>query len=241
MAGATFIRGLLAEHGTDLRGLLFSFCVIACTTSCTVLPDTAAIPVSATPHTIYYIYRDWHTSIMFDANTYRALSQLPQINEALNTEVAPAGYVRIGWGDGDYYTGKSTSVATATRALFASRYSAIQVIGYTADPFARIPQETRVALHITDSAMQELVKYLDTSFARNAEEALLPLPAYVENSGVFFEASQKYGLLNNCNTWSGEALIAAGLPIRSTFHLTAQSVFEQARVIAEYQQAKVSE
>lgn len=230
------IRGLIDRHA-PLLALLFIFSTTACTTP----PDTATIPVSDTPHTIYYIYRDWHTSIMFDANTYRTLSTLPQINEALNTEVAPAGYVRIGWGDGDYYTGKSTSVATATRALFASRYSAIQVIGYTADPFARIPAETRVALQITDSAMQELVKYLDASFARNAEATLLPLQAYVENSGVFFEASQKYGLLNNCNTWSGEALRAAALPIRSTFHLTAQSVFEQARAIAEYQASKGSE
>ncbi|MGV3590311.1 MAG: DUF2459 domain-containing protein, partial [Gammaproteobacteria bacterium] len=62
------------------------------------------------------------------------------------------------------------------------------------------------------------------------------LRAYVDNSGVFFEASQRYGLFNNCNTWSGDALRAAGLPIRGAFNLTAKSVFEQARQIAAYQQ-----
>ncbi len=232
---ASLQRSLIG-HGTRLLAVL----LVCFTTACATRPDIAAIPVTDTPHTIYYIYRDWHTSVMLDAATYRNLSTLPLIDADLNTEVAPAGYVRIGWGDGDYYTGKSTSVVTATRALIASPYSAIQVIGYTADPFARIPAETRVALRITDAAMRELVTYLDASFARDEAAALLPLQAYVENTGVFFEASQRYGFFNNCNTWSGEALRAAGLPIRSTFHLTANSIFEQARVIAEYQEQQTA-
>jgi uncharacterized protein (TIGR02117 family) len=220
--------------------LLFTLLVAGCVSR----PDIAAIPVVETPHTIHYIYRDWHTSIMLDAASYRALSALPQLDAALNEEVAPAGYVRIGWGDGDYYTGKSTSVMTATRALIASPYSAIQVIGYTADPFERIPEETRVELRITDAALRELVAYLDASFARKEMKenavALRPLQAFVENSGVFFEASQHYGLLNNCNSWSSDALRAAGLPMRGAFNLTAKSVFEQARAIAEYQQRQTA-
>ena len=214
--------------------LLMLVCVML-SASCATQPDLAAIPVADTTHTIYYIYRDWHTSVMLDAATYRKLSKLPLTDVTLHTEVAPAGYVRIGWGDGEYYTGKSTSVVTATRALIASRYSAIQVIGYTADPFTRIPAETRVALRITDEAMQALVSYLDASFV-SREGKLQQLHAYVENSGVFFEASQHYGLLHNCNSWSGDALRAAGLPIRGAFNLTARSVFEQARIIADYQQ-----
>jgi uncharacterized protein (TIGR02117 family) len=222
------------------RRLLATLLLVLLTTACATRPDLAGIPLNDTPHTIYYIYRDWHTSLMLDAATYRNLSKLPAINTSLNTEVAPAGYVRIGWGDGDYYTGKNTSVVTATRALLASPYSAIQVIGYTADPFARIPEETRVALRITDQAMRELVTYLDASFARGAADNLLPLRGYVENSGVFFEASERYGLFNTCNTWSSNALRAAGLPIRGAFNLTAQSVFEQARTIAEYQQQQMA-
>lgn len=214
--------------------LIALLCIVV-STSCATRPDFAAVPLTDTPHTIHFIYRDWHTSVMLDGDTYRRLSKLPPINTALNTEVAPAGYVRIGWGDGEYYTGKSTSVMTATRALIASRYSAIQVIGYTADPFDRIPADTRVALRITDEAMRELVRYLDASFVQDEQRQLHSLRAYVDNSGVFFEASQHYGLFNNCNSWSGDALRAAGMPIRGAFNLTAKSVFEQARAIAEHQ------
>lgn len=217
-----------------IRLLVVAFAIA--TSACATRPDLAAVPLSDTPHTIYYIYRDWHTSVMLDGDTYRRLSKLPLINTTLDTEVAPAGYVRIGWGDGEYYTGKSTSVMTATRALVASRYSAIQVIGYTNDPFPRIPAETRVALQITDDAMRALVSYLDASFVQDEQGGLHALRAYVDNSGVFFEASQRYGLFNNCNTWSGDALRAADLPIRGAFNLTAKSVFEQARQIAAHQQ-----
>lgn len=219
---------------------LLAVLLILLTTACATRPEVAAIPLNDTPHTIYYIYRGWHTSVMLDAATYRNLSKLPAINTSLDTEVAPAGYVRIGWGDGDYYTGKNTSVVTATRALIASPYSAVQVIGYTADPFARIPEETRVPLRITDQAMRELVTYLDASFAQGDAGNLLPLQGYVENSGVFFEASQRYGLFNTCNTWSSNALRAAGLPIRGALNLTAQSVFEQARMISAYQQQQTA-
>jgi uncharacterized protein (TIGR02117 family) len=217
-----------------LYRVLALLCIIA-TSACATSPDLNAVPLADTPHTIYYIYRDWHTSIMLDGDTYRRLSKLPLINSALDFEVAPAGYVRIGWGDGEYYTGKDTTVMSATRALIASRYSAIQVIGYTADPFARIPDQTRVPLQITDAAMRELVTYLDASFLHGSAGQLNELRGYVENSGVFFEASRKYGIFNNCNTWSGDALRAAGLPIRGAFNLTAKSVFEQAREISEYQ------
>lgn len=228
---SVFLHCRFLAQGSRLVALLLALLVGACTTRL----DVAAIPLADTPHTIWFIYRDWHTSVMLDAETYRNLSELPQINTTLNTEVAPAGYVRIGWGDGDYYTGKNTSVLTATRALIASSYSALQVIGYTADPFERIPEETRVPLRITDAGLRELVTYLDASFVQDAEGNLQQLQAYVENSGVFFEASQQYGFLNTCNSWSSDALRAAGLPVRGTLNLTAQSVFEQARAIADYQ------
>jgi uncharacterized protein (TIGR02117 family) len=234
------MAGFASRHRLAPMLRLVALLCVLLTASCATQPDVAAIPVADTTHTIYYIYRDWHTSVMLDGATYRRLSKLPPTDTTLNTEVAPAGYVRIGWGDGDYYTGKSTGVVTATRALIASPYSAIQVIGYTADPFERIPAETRVALRITDTAMRALVTYLDASFVQDREGNLEQLHAYVENSGVFFEASQQYGLLNNCNSWSGDALRAAGLPIRGAFNLTAQGVFEQARAIANYQQQRTA-
>lgn len=225
------IESLLSRTLCRIPGLILLLCLGACSS----LPDPADIPTSDTPNTIYFIYRDWHTSVMIDGARFRELSK-SAADATLQPEVQHALYVRVGWGDGEYFTGRSTTVATATRALFISGYSAMQFMGYESDPFEQIPSETRVPLAISDADLAALVRYIDDSVAIDASSGQSEqLPAYIENSGIFLRSSKRYGLFNNCNSWSGEALQTAGLPIRSAFHLTAQSVFEQAQAIADYQ------
>lgn len=206
----------------------FIFSVLA---GCSSMPAKQKIPTANVEHTIYFIYREWHTSILIDANTVALHSSY------LRQEAAKQHYIRIGWGDGNYFTGKSKTLGSATKALFASSHSALQVIGYAQSPFSSIPPETRVPLAINDKGMRTLIRYLDKSFALDEAGQVIPLQAYVADAGNFYQASGHYSLFSNCNTWSGRALQAAGLPVRSSLQLTAQSVFEQAKYISEYQQS----
>ncbi|WP_331346241.1 DUF2459 domain-containing protein [Cellvibrio sp. UBA7661] len=199
-------------------------------TSCTSVPAKQKIPVANTEHIIHFIYREWHTSILIDANTAALYSK------HLKKEAQGQRYIRIGWGDGNYFTGKSKSVGAATKALIASSHSALQVITYMQSPFASIPEETRVAIAVSDKGMRKLLRYLDDSFALDESGQPIPLQAYVEGAGHFYRASGHYSVFSNCNTWSGRALQAAGLPVRSSLQLTAQSVFEQASYISQHQQ-----
>ena len=112
------------------------------------------------------------------------------------------------------------------------------MLTYIQPPFDEIPAETRVALVITEKGLRRLIRYLDNSFVRDDKGQLIPLPAYGEGVGHFYRAEGQYGLFSNCNTWSGRALQAAGLPVRSRLQLTAQSVFEQAKSISDYQAAR---
>ncbi|WP_292751797.1 DUF2459 domain-containing protein [Methylophaga sp. UBA4204] len=195
------------------------------------MPAKQKIPSVNTEHIIYFIYRDWHTSILMDAKTVARHSRY------LQQEAASQRYIRIGWGDGNYFTGKSKTFGSATKALIASSHSALQVIAYAQPPFTSIPSETRVPIAITDKGMRKLIRYLDKSFALDESGRVIPLRAYVTDAGHFYQASGHYSLFSNCNTWSGRALQAAQLPVRSRFQLTAQSVFEQAKAISKYQQS----
>lgn len=201
-------------------------------TGCSSLPDTAKIPAANASQKIYFIYREWHTSILLPAAAVREHSSL------MNSEAADQQYIRVGWGDGDYFTGKSKTFGSATKALFISRYSALQVLAYAQSPFTEIPAETRVPLAITERGLRQLIHYIDHSFALDEQKQLVPLQAYGEGVGHFYQAQGQYGLFSNCNTWSGRALQAAGLPVRSRLQLTAQSVFEQAKAISDYQFAQ---
>ena len=199
---------------------------------CTGMPREADIPLIPSPHRIYFIYQGWHTSLLLEAEPVRRYSR------HLQADLGGQQYVRIGWGDGDYFTGKSKTFGSATRALFVSDYSAIQVLTYVQSPLAHIPAETRVPLALDERGFKKLVKYLDASVQLNTHGQPIPLRAYEENTGNFYRARDSYSLLRNCNTWSSIALQRAGLPVRSRFKLTAQSVFEQARAISQVQQAR---
>lgn len=214
-----------------VRNFFVWFFILCALTGCISMPAKQKIPVANTEHTIYFIYREWHTSILIDAKTAARHSRY------LQQEAANQRYIRIGWGDGTYFTGKRKTFGSATKALIASSHSALQVIAYSQPPFASIPPETRVPIAITDKGMRKLIRYLDKSFALDEAGQVIPLQAYVTDAGNFYQASGHYSLFSNCNTWSGRALQTAKLPVRSSLQLTAQSVFEQAKYISDYQQS----
>lgn len=213
-----------------LRSYWAAAFIVGALAGCSSVPAKQKIPSAHTEHIIYFIYREWHTSILIDAQAIAAHSRY------LQQDAAGQRYIRIGWGDGNYFTGKSKTLGSATKALVASSHSALQVIGYAQSPLQSIPAATRVPLAISDKGMRKLIRYLDKSFALDDSGRVIPLQAYVADTGDFYQASGHYSLFSNCNTWSGRALQAAGLPVNSRLQLTAQSVFEQAKYISDFQQ-----
>lgn len=191
------------------------------------MPPVKDIPVTNTKHTIYFIYRGWHTSILLDAKLLAA--QAPQLAAELKNQK----YARVGWGDGDYFTGKNKSFGSAAKALVASGYSAIQLLPYDDEPFGEIPAQTRVPLAISEKGLRNLATHIGNSIKVDDSKQLVRLPAFGDAMGYFFQANDSYGVFSNCNTWSGNALRAAGLPIAN--RLTAQGVFRQASFISEVQ------
>jgi uncharacterized protein (TIGR02117 family) len=193
---------------------------------CASTPPVKDVPLTNTKHTIYFIYRGWHTSILLDAKSLAA--SVPQLAADLKNQK----YVRVGWGDGDYFTGKNKSFTSATKALVASGYSALQLLTYDYEPFDEIPSDSRVPIAITEQGLRELTRYIGQSI-KTEDGKLLRLPSFGDATGLFFQANSSYGVFSNCNTWSAKALRAAGLPISN--RLTAQGVFKQAGFISQVQ------
>ncbi len=214
---------------SDMKTLRAIILLLAVTTlgGCTTLAPQNTIPVANTQHTIYFVYRKWHTSIVLEADQLAARS--PKLANALGAEK----FARIGWGDGDYFTGKSKSWSTATKALFASRYSALQLLTYGNELLTEIPPETIVPLAISDQGLARLTAFINASVAVDAQNIAIGLPAKNADTGLFFQSTERYNVFNNCNTWSGKALRLAGLPIAN--RLTAQGIFQQAQAISRVQ------
>ena len=205
-------------------------CVSFALTACSSLPNTKQIPTDNLSHKIYFVYERWHTSILIPA------ASVEQHSRYFGDIAVQKNYVRFGYGDGDFFTGKSKTLMTGAKALVASDYSAVQVLDYWQDPVLQIPAETLVELRISEERMQKLLRYIDNSVELDERGKPLALMAYDDNTGYFYKGKHEYSVLSNCNTWSSLALQRAGIPIKRRFKLTAQSVFEQARLISEYQQ-----
>lgn len=199
---------------------------------CTFMPSKERVPTRETTHIIYFIYTNWHTSILLEAEP------LFNHSEKLAPDFSDIHYVRVGWGDGDYFTGKSKHWTTAAKALVASKYSALQVLAYQNNPSERIPEGTIVPLAITDDGMRALARYIDESIALDEAGKVIHLEPLAHNSNLFYRANAHYSVATNCNTWSSRALKEAGLPMATVLRLTAKSVFSQAQFISNVQREK---
>ena len=124
-------------------------------------------------------------------------------------------------------------MGTATKALIASGYSAVQLLTYDYEPFDEIPAETIVPLAITDEGLRQLAIYFNVSIAVDVQGKLMHLPAFGDAMGSFFQSQYSYSVFSNCNTWSGKALRSAGLPVAN--RLTANGLFKQAQFISQRQ------
>lgn len=197
---------------------------------CANQPLISAVPVDNAPHIIHVVQTGWHTSLIVPAAALQASS--PRLQQDFQGQQ----YLRLGWGDGDYFTGKNKHWTGATKALFASGYSALQVLAYHYEPWSELASENHAMVAISDDGLKALAAFIERSIARDAKGQVVFLEPSKANDNVFYLAAPRYGLLNNCNTWSVDALRQAGLPVRG-LNLTATRVYSQVKQISAIQQA----
>jgi hypothetical protein len=168
------------------------------------------------PDLFYLTYHTWHTSLLIPARWFRDQSpQLAPLAEGLL-------WVRIGFGDGDYFTGVRKSTWHATLALFASRYAALQWLDYAESPFGDVTADERVALKATN--IPALIAFITETIAFNDSQQPRQLYNPDTDSGLFFLAKPDYSLAYTCNSWTAQALRAAGISLPAKHYVRRRSV-----------------
>lgn len=208
---------------------LGQICVLLVTlAACTSQQNIPAELLDEPAHRIYVVSEKWHSSLLIDA-----ADMLPYAHH-LKDDIKPYRQICVGWGDGDYFTGKDKSVPTAIKALVSSEYSALQLLGYYRSGLAQIAPEDRIAVAITEEGMRRLVAFIEDSLLLYDGKPV-SLKAYEENTGVFYQGAETYSAKNNCNTWVSRALKAAGLPMSRENFVRTETVFNQAQKIHDAQ------
>lgn len=205
------------------RGLVWLVFLLA--GGCTSVGEQMKPESEPLVHPLIVIQTGWHTSLLVDAQL------LTRYSPVLAHDFTDQRYFRIGWGDGDYFTGKSKSTWTATKALIASGYSALQVLAYDYSPWAEISEDSRVSFLISEEGIRHLAAYIEANIARNVEGVPILLAPTKQGDNHFYLGTARYSLFNNCNTWLAVGLQQAGIPL-SKKPLSADKLMIELRAIA---------
>ena len=168
-------------------------------------------------HTIHVVGHGWHTGVVIAADN--VFPYLPQLQQRF----VGASRLEIGWGDAGFYQNPEPTAEIAFRAMFMPSPTVMHVVAIPDDVARYFPSSTVKPLRLSESQLQSLLRFVESSFARQ-EQALVNMGEGIYGDSQFYQATGSYYLMNTCNKWTAKALKSAGVEVWPYAMLTAESV-----------------
>lgn len=203
----------------------FLVCVLLCTVSaCDLAPHAIEHVQESAPtrnNSMLIISNGWHTGFVLQAD--RLNKALPFLKDRFAT--APTDYYEFGWGDKGFYQSREITTGLTLRAMFWSSGSVVHVAAFQEEyPFPRDLGSSLTVLPLSESEFNDLIRFIDNSFARDKEGKVIPLSTGRYGDSQFYEGNGSYSVVNTCNKWTARGLKSAGMDISTPFKLTAGSI-----------------
>lgn len=195
---------------------LFFFTFSACSTEPLVVTKTNI--TAATANKVYIVSHGWHTGLVVESKLIKAL--IPQLQQRFAT----APYIEFGWGDKGFYQAEDITVALTIQAIFWPTESVIHAVAITEKPEIYFSGSDIENICLDKRQYSRLIDFIKTSFLQNNNGDIIKLSHGIYGDSQFYKGQGDYYLMNTCNKWTAKALKSAGLPISTTFKLTASSV-----------------
>ena len=125
---------------------------------------------------------------------------------------ADAAYIAIGWGDKEFYLNTPNwSDLTASRAVSALIGRDTTLLHVTYLTQAELGERYKIGL---DAQQYTILKqYILDAAPLKDGRAIAVAGAHYEDGDAFYEAHGQYSMVNTCNTWLGDGLRRAGVPM----------------------------
>lgn len=120
-------------------------------------------------------------------------------------------YLAIGWGDKGFYMETKSwgelKMSVAFKCVFGLSESALHVTYYK-----ELKQDQhKVNLFLNERQYKNLIAFIEKSIERKNEQSMFIKTHMVySDNDSFYESTGTYSLFNTCNTWTNQALKAAG-------------------------------
>jgi uncharacterized protein (TIGR02117 family) len=218
VASAMSMPSMTAERCSKDRLLILPILLLV--SACTATPVDHAIPSDEPDHTVLVIQHRWHTGIA----VRRAAIPAGAWPESAN--YPHARYLEVGWGDRDFYPAPDPSTWAAVRAVLAPGPSVLHIVGLREHPAATFPFSDVVELRVGPDGFERLIDFIATSHDRGSGSPAEAIGPGLYLDSHFYPALGRFHLFYNCNSWTIDALRAAGLPMQ--WAITSEEVIEQA-------------
>ena len=191
-------------------GLVIIYVVLALTIPYLPVQKKATNDVADIP--IYIYTNGVHTDIVMPIKTDHVDWSKKILFENTTSKSTDFNYVGIGWGDKGFYLDTPTwaelKVSTAFHAAFWLGESAMHTTFYK----AMTEGDDCKKIMLTKAQYADLVKFVDSKFDKNSagQNILIKTDAVYNDDDAFYEAQGSYSFLYTCNTWTNNALKAAG-------------------------------
>ena len=161
--------------------------------------------------TVYLHTNGVHTDIVlpvvspeFDWRTLLPYANIPSQDSSLP-------YVGFGWGDKGFYLDTPTWADLKFRTAFVAAFWLGTAAMHTTYFRAMTPGSQTIALHLSRAEYAQLVDYIRSSFRQDGQGQFEHIPGHTYGpNDAFYEAPRVYSFLYTCNTWTNNALKAAG-------------------------------
>ena len=184
---------------------------------------SAAPPVTPSTEcrTIYVADHGWHTGLIVLRQDFDPRASLR------TTLFDQKKWLEFGWGDAEFYQAAETSMRLALRALFSPTETVMHVYAFDGTPKGNFPNSEVLPVRVTEAGLRKMLAFVRDHFAKDEQGHPKPIRRGLYGLSYFFHAVGSYSWARTCNTWTAEALVAAGLDVDPAEAMTASGVMDQ--------------
>lgn len=171
----------------------------------------------------FVVHDAWHAAIVIRTVDISA-AVLPELRDFPSAE-----QLEFSWGDKDYFPAPDPGVGLALKAAFWSSGSILHVVGSSGALENVYPGAEIIEVGLSEDGLQKLIRFISDTFSRASPELPAEARPGLSPSGRFYPAVGRFSILRTCNTWTAEALAAAGLPVNPRYVITAGNLASRLR------------
>jgi uncharacterized protein (TIGR02117 family) len=189
---------------------------------CAAAPPSPVAGSAARNEVVYVIAGGWHTELAVPTRSIGGKLA------SLTRGFADVPYVIFGWGARDYYMARNPGIADALRAATPGP-AVMLVIPLAVSPVAYVGADNAYPVRLSRDGVEALQQFLWASLAKDHNGAPYEAGPGPYPQSVFYAATGTYDLSDTCNTWTAEALRAAGVPVTAAGVVFAGQLLGQLR------------